>query len=236
MKLYFASFALLFAAAACSHDPLEPGAGSDPGTGTNTLLVEGGATAEPRVPNARNPADFSTDFNVRIQLNGVPVTTGTVTMQSQTLTVNLTFNTNNNGRWEGTAAGYDEVYRLDVISGVDEVRGVVVDGPDIHVMTAPLAGASLDSTVANDVKWDRGEGADVCSIRTNRIDRLTIADNGLYSMPPGSLEANKDTAKENNIEIRRSNQVIPAGAIGGSMMTVSVTNDVDVLALPNPLL
>jgi hypothetical protein len=235
MKLYFASFALLFAA--CSHDPLEPGAGSDPGTGTNTLLVEGGASAEPHVPNARNPADFSTDFSVRIQLNGVPVTTGTVTMQSQALTVNLTYNpNNNNGRWEGTAAGYDEVYRLDVVSGADEVRGVVVDGPDIHFITAPIAGASLDSTVANDVKWDRGEGADVCSIRTNRIDRLTIADNGLYSMPPGSLEASKDATKENDIEIRRANNVVPAGAIGGSMMTVSIRNDVTVLALPNPAL
>lgn len=234
MKLYFASFALLLFAA-CSHDPLEPGAGSDPGTGTNTLLVEGGASAEPHVPNARNPADFSTDFSVRIQLNGQDVTTGTVTMQSQVLTVNLTYNAGEN-RWQGTAAGYDEVYRLDVVSGADAVHGVVVDGPDIHFITAPLAGASLDSTVANDVKWDRGEGAQLCSIRTNRIDRLTIADNGLYSMPPGSLEASKDATKENDIEIRRSNNVVPAGAIGGSMMTVSIRNDVTVLALPNPAL
>ncbi len=39
MRLYFVSTIALFAA--CSHSALSPGAGSDPGTGTGTLAVNG---------------------------------------------------------------------------------------------------------------------------------------------------------------------------------------------------
>lgn len=233
MKHYFASIALL---AACSSDPLEPGAGNDPGAGTNTLVVDGNATASPRTSNAKLATDFNTEFSVRISLNGAQVTTGTVTVQSQYATTNLTYSPDNNGRWVGTAANYDEVYRLDIVSGADEVRGVTVDGPSIHVITAPTAGASLDSTVMNPVTWDRAEGADIATLDTERIDRLTIPDNGTYMMGAGTLKAEKDKAVENRIEIRRTNHVSPAGAVAGSDFAVSVENRVDVLALPNPAL
>ena len=66
MKTIFASILLL---GACSSDPLDPGAGSDPGGGTNTLLVDGHATAEPRFANAKLETDFDTEFSVRVTLN-----------------------------------------------------------------------------------------------------------------------------------------------------------------------
>jgi hypothetical protein len=220
---------------ACSNDPLEPGEGSDPGVGTNTLLVEGSASAEPRLPNATLAADFSTSFSVHIQLNGQDITQGAeVTISSLHVSVVLTLDGNN--RWTGTAAGYDESYRLDVVSGADKVTGVIVDGPDIHRFTAPMAGASLDSTMMVPVTWDRAEGADVATIRTENIDRLTIADNGTYTMPPDSLKAEKDKTRENRIEIRRTNRIAPGGGIGGSNFQVSVENDLDVIALANPAL
>jgi hypothetical protein len=236
MKLTTISLALLsIPLVACSHDPLEPGQGSDPGAGTGTLFVEGNASAEPHLPSAKLPGDFSTDFSVRLQLNGAPVTAGAmVTVQSLNVNVVLTYNPDNGGRWEGTAAGYDESYRLDVVSGADKVTGVIVDGPDIHTMAAPMQGASLDSTMPIDVLWDRGEAADVATLDVGHIDRLTIADNGKYTLPPSSLDAEKDKTKENQIEIRRSNRVTPAGAIGGSSFSVSIRNNVDVLALANP--
>src|ERR1041385_1154239 len=161
MKLQIASLALLAVPLiACSHDPLDPGQGSDPGTGTGTLFVEGTASAEPHVANAHLAADFSTDFSIRLQLNGQNVTTGaTVTVESLNVNVTLTFNPDNGGRWVGTAAGYDESYRLDVVSGTDKIPGVIVDGPTIHTITAPTAGASLDSTTMIDVKWDRDDAA-----------------------------------------------------------------------------
>jgi len=240
MKSCFESFALVVVvttAAACGGDPLDPGAGDDPGSGTSTLFVEGRVTAEPRTPNAQAETDFTTEFSIRIGLNDVAVTTGTVTVQSRFATTTLTYQPDGMlGRWVGTAANYDEVYRFDIISGNDEIRGVVVDGPDLHRITAPIAGASLDSTVANMIEWDRGETADVATFRADQIDRITIPDTGSYSMPPSSLKAEKDAAKENVLELRRLNRVVPAGAVPGSELGVSVEQQIEVIALPNPAL
>jgi hypothetical protein len=233
MKSHFAliSFSIL---AACGADALDPGAGSDPGGGTNTLLVEGRASADPRIGNA-TATDFDTEFSIRIELNGAPVTTGTVTVASRFATTALAL-TPDNQRWEGTAAGYDQVYQLDVKSGTDEVTGVIVDGPDIHRITGPAPGASLDSTVATNLTWDREDAAQLITFRSDAIDRIEITDTGTYSMGPGTLKAEKDKTKENTLELRRTNHIAPHGAIGGSDFAVSVEQRLDVIAQPNPAL
>jgi hypothetical protein len=238
MKTCLDSLALLavFTAAACGGDPLDPGAGDDTGSGTNTLFVEGRVTAEPTTPNARAATDFSTEFSIRIGLNSVAVTTGTVTVESRFATTTLTYQDdgNNLGHWVGTAADYDEVYQLDIVSGSDEVRGVVVDGPDIHTFVLPTAGASLDATIANVIEWDSEETADLATFKAEEIDRLTIPDTGTYSMAPGSMKTDQDTARENVLELRRQNRVVPAGAVAGSELAVSVEQVLQVLALPVP--
>lgn len=232
MKTLLASFSLALLVA-CGGDPLDPGAGSDPGSGTNTLFVEGRASADPRISDA-TADDFDTDFSIRIELNGQPVTTGTVTVTSRFTKTPLALNADN--RWEGTATGYDRVYQLDIISGADEVRGVIVDGPDLHHITAPTAGASLDSTIATDLMWDREDAADIITFRSDAIDRLEITDSGTYSMGPGVLKAEKDKTRENTLELRRTNHIAPTGAIAGSDFAVSVEQRVDVIAQPNPAL
>jgi hypothetical protein len=232
MKTIFASIALL---AACGSDPLDPGAGDDPGGGTATLLVDGRASAEPRFSNAKVATDFDTDFSIRISLNNVPVTTGTVTIQSRYGEAPLTWAADP-GRWEGRMANYDEVYRLDVDSGADNVHGVIVDGPDIHVFTAPLAGATLDSTMQNPLTWDRDESADVTTFDAQEVDHITISDSGSYMMGVGVLRAEKDKAREDRLQISRTNHVAPAGAIAGSDFAVTVTNEIDVIVAPNPAL
>jgi hypothetical protein len=232
MKTIFASILVL---AACSGDPLDPGAGDDPGGGTNTLEVDGHATAEPRIANARADTDFDTDFEVEVRLNGQVVTTGTVTVRSRFGETALTWSDQDN-RWNGRMASYDEVYRLDVVSGNDEVVGVIVDGPDIHVFTNPMPGATLDSTVANALSWNRDERADITTFDADEIDRLTIEDTGDFMMTVGVLRAERDQVRENRLELRRTNHVIPAGAIAGSDFAVSVENRMTVLAAPNPAL
>src|SRR5262245_35074645 len=114
MKTLFASLALLVG---CSNDPMEPGAGNDPGRGTNTLLVDGNVHAEPRegVATALLATDFDTDFSVRVQLNGADLATGSVTIASKLVNVPLQYD-GGNQRWEGRAPGYDELYRLDIVS------------------------------------------------------------------------------------------------------------------------
>ena len=232
MKTIFASILLL---TACSSDPLDPGAGDNQGGGTNTLLVEGRATAEPQFANARLSTDFNTDFSIRVSLNNMPVTTGTVTVASRNNTATLTWR-DQPGRWEGTMADYDEVYELDIESGADKVTGVIVDGPDIHVFTAPMAGATLDSTVQNPLKWDRDSPADITTFNAQEIDRINIEDTGNYMMGIGVLKAEKDQARDNTLELSRTNHVTPAGAVAGSDFAVTVTNRLDVIVAPNPAL
>lgn len=232
MKMIFASILLL---AACSSDPLDPGAGDQGGGGTNTLLVEGRANAEPRFANARAATDFDTEFSVRVSLNNVAVTAGTVTISSRFAEVPLTWHADP-GRWEGRLANYDEVYRLDVVSGPDEVSGVIVDGPDIHTFKAPLAGATLDSTVQNPLEWDRDQVADVATFDAQEIDRITISDTGSFMMGIGVLKAEKDVARENTIELTRMNHIPPSGAVAGSDFAVTITNRLDVIVAPNPAL
>jgi hypothetical protein len=236
MKTSLASLSLILFAA-CGGDPLDPGAGNDPGDGTNTLLVEGRATAEPRINDA-TANDFDVEFSVDLSLNGQAVASGTVTITSRFATIPLTYveTQNNQGRWEGRGGGYDRVYQLDVVSGADEVRGVIVDGPDVHHITKPTAGASVDSTIANDLTWDREDAADIITFRAEGFDRIEIADTGSYSIAPSSLKAEKDKSRTDTIELRRTNHVTPTGAVGGSNFAVSVQQDLDIVILANPAL
>lgn len=224
--------------AACSSSPLDPGAGSSQGTGTGTLLVTGDANAHAGIADAKLASDFTTDVRIHVSLNGQDVTTGTVTIDSRSMMkpLALTYDAQNNGEWSATVAGYDEVYELAVVVGADKVEGVIVDGPDIHEFTAPQAGASLDSTMANTMTWSRIAAADLATLHVGDLARLTIQDTGTFSIPPGSLKAEKDQAHPNTLALTRANQVVPKGAVAGSMFQVSVENDLDVIALPNPAL
>jgi hypothetical protein len=232
IKHVFASTLVL---AACGSDPLDPGAGDSAGGGTNTLLVDGRARAEPRFANAKLETDFETEMSVRVLLNGADVTTGAVTVTSRFGEVALTFDSGEN-RWRGTMANYDEVYELNIISGSDEVRGVIVDGPDIHTVKEPLAGATLDSTIQNPFLWDRDDQADIATFDAEEIDRITVADVGSYMMGIGVLKAEQDQARTNTLELTRTNHVAPAGAVGGSDFAVTVENYIEVVVAPNPAL
>jgi hypothetical protein len=234
MKTIFASILVL---SACGSDPLEPGAGNQPGDGTRTLFVEGRVNAEPRIANAKLETDFTSEISIRVALSDQAVTTGSVTVTSRFSTVPLTWQSDGTlGHWIGTMANYDEVYQIDIVSGADEVSGVIIDGPDIHSFTAPMQGATLDSTMQNPIAWDRDERAELASFDADEIDRLTIDDTGSYMMGTGTLKADRDQVRENRIEVRRSNRVVPAGAVAGSELAVTVSNELTVLVAPNPAL
>jgi hypothetical protein len=213
-------------------DDLEPGAGNSAGTGTSTLLVRGDIQARPRVANASAVADFDTHLSVRVSLNDQPVTTGEVTVTSRRGSTALVFRSDD-GKWDGTMSGYDEVYVLDVASGEHLVEGVRVDGPDIHAFTAPLPGATLDSTTTTRIAWRRQQTA-TATIDTDELDRLTIPDTGEYVLAAGALKADREKPRENTLELVRANRVTPAGGVAGSDVTVSVENRIQVLAQANP--
>jgi hypothetical protein len=218
--------------AACGGSNLDPGAGNDPGTGTSTLEIDGSAHATPRMVNARMNTDFDTDFTVRVSLNNQTVTTGTVTVTSASGKFPLTYR--NDNRWTGTAPTYDEVYILDVESGPDKVSGVRVDGPDIHVFSTPTEGATVDSTMPLMLKWDREDTASSATLRAESIDSIAIPDSGTYSLAPGSLKADQSVARKNTLRLTRTNSVTLKGATAGSTWTVTIENDIDVVAQPLP--
>lgn len=234
MRLVLASICLLLGA--CSHNALDPGAGSDPGTGTGTLAVMGGAHAEPNSPNTKVDTQFTTSFEIQLSLNGAPVTTGTVTVRSTTGTATLTYNPNGGqvGRWEGQTANYDEVYELNVVSGTDKISAVYVDGPDIHTFTLPTLGATVDPSIANDTKWARAAAAQQATISFGDRDGLAISDTGIWSIPMYAIPYEKDQTKMDTIRLTRTNSITPKGAIGGSTFSVSVSQELDVIASACP--
>jgi hypothetical protein len=219
--------------AACGGD-LDPGSGNDPGSGSQTLFVNGDVEATPSVTNASHPSDFSTHFSVAVRKNDVAVTTGDVSITSNAGTVALTFDTAEN-RWTGQQAGYEEVYELSVASGDDTVSGVRVDGPALHHFTAPLPGATVDATMPLEVRWARDESAASASFDTEEINALEIADTGSYTIPVGGLKSNGGEVTQERLRLDRSARVIPAGAVGDSSLRVEIRNEIEILVQPTGL-
>lgn len=221
-----------FALIGCSGDPLAPGAGDDPGTGTGTLRVDADIEAEAVVGNSADASQYTTQFTVRLRRGDVPVTAGVVSVTSLGGTVPLAFDPGDGGRWRGAQNGYFEVYQLDAESDSDYVRGVVVDGPDLHVITSPTSGASLDATQTVMVRWSADEPADNASIKTKKLEMTTVADTGEYALVAGALKSKDDGVEQERIEVRRSDVVSPAGAMVGSTATVRLRNQIDVVVMP----
>lgn len=221
--------------AACGGSDLDPGAGNDSGGGTGTLVVDGRASAEPRLANARTSADFDTDLEVRIRLNDIDVIDGSVTVTTANGTFELAVTDTGSGkRWRGSAPRYDEVYVLDIVSGDDAVDSVRVDGPDIHTFLEPLAGATVDATQPIEVQWSGDHEAASAAIDADEIDTLAIDDTGEFSLPGSSLKSDQDKVRENSLRITRTNRVVPSGAAAGSEWSVSIRNEITVLAAPAP--
>jgi hypothetical protein len=207
---------------------VQPGGGSNAGSGTATLVVTGAVIATPSVANASSPTSFTSDITVRVQKGGVDVTTGTVTVTSNGGAVSLLFDATLM-RWHGAQAGYYEVYSLDVTSGADTVTGVRVDGPDIHTFTAPMENATVDSTMPLPVTWAKTETADTAFIQTRQLNRTTISDTGTYSLAAGSLRSKPDQTENERIDLTRADVITPAGGAAGSLFTVAVTNEIDLI-------
>lgn len=223
---------LAISLAACSEGVLDPGAGNDPGRGTRRLAVDGAVYAWPRKDQGRASADFDTEVSVRVSLDGRAVTTGTVTVTSAAGKVPLTYGDN---RWFATAAGYAEVYILDVMTGADSVTGVRVDGPDIHTFSQPEDGAAIDVSSPLIIGWHREEPAEVAAFRVEPLDWIEIPDSGKYQLAAGQLRSDRSGVREHTLRLARSNHVEPTGAVTGSTWCVTIENQVHVIAPPLPL-
>lgn len=219
----------------CASNGLDPGAGDAAGTGTGTLSIEGEVYASPRQSGAQAAGDFDVDFAVRVLLNNQTVTTGTVTVTSSSGKVPLTFHADPSGvGWSASVDTYDEVYVLDVVSGDDKAEGIRIDGPDIQTFTQPQEGATVDASMPLAIKWLRNRAASQTTLRADANPPLEIDDTGSFTLPPGSLRADRQQARRHTLRLVRTNSVTPAGAVDGSTWSATVENDVDVITPPLP--
>ncbi len=202
------------------------GGGDDGGTGSGTLRVDGDVEASPEVTNASDAVDFTTDFSVRVTRSGEPVTAGEVVVTSDGGEVPLVFD---GEQWRGAQAGYFEVYALDVTAGDDFVHGVRVDGPDIHVFTAPVADGAVDATAVLTVAWSRDDQADEATLETRETDPVDIADTGAFELAAFTLRNSPDQTEEEELRLTRASRISPEGAVAGSELRVEIENRLELL-------
>jgi hypothetical protein len=229
-----ASIVVLFLVA-CSHGALEPGAGNDPGVRTGSLIAGGNVIARPLHANVREPTELTSTFQVVVTDGTGIVRTGSVTVTSATGTFPLAFFQPPDsaiGYWTGTAPSYDEVYALDVVVDAGMLRGVRVDGPDIHVFTEPEEGAVVDATMPLTLAWERDEEAEMAMMQIDSTIRLNLPDAGDYSISPELLAiANENGLTQHTLRIGRSNRVMLAT---GTVWSATVVNEIDVVKATPP--
>jgi hypothetical protein len=220
---------LVFLLAGCGADGLEPVA-DDPGTGTQSLKVQAEIAAKPNLFDARTSSDFQTAMTVQLtDAANHAVTTGTVTVTSVTGKVALTYR---DGAWRATAPTYDEIYTLDVTSGLHRLEDVRLVGPDIHVITAPMQNAMIDARQELTLIWERKRAADHTALVVNPEYPAKVPDTGTCQVTPYVLSADQKRVQQNTIRLIRTNTIEPAGAIEGSQLDVQIDNEVDVEAAP----
>lgn len=219
---YFASLFATTLLAACGGDP------TDGGTGSNTLRVDADVEASPEISNGSSAADFTTDFHVSVEKDGVDVTTGEVVVVSDGGEVALLWD-DADGRWRGSQAGYLRDYELHVTSGDDYVHGVRLAGPDLHVFTSPDGSAAIDATAPLVIAWSRDAEADAAELETREMDPVAIADTGSFELPVGTLRSSPDQTEDEEIRLTRSARIVPDGAVAGSELRVRIENRIELV-------
>lgn len=212
--------AALVGAAGCGDGTGPATSRNDPGTGTSTLQVIADIDA-----NDQTGGGFITDFDVSVQDgSGNPVSGATVTVRNATLgTVTLT----------GTAVAGDYFaqrssfpagdFRLDVVRGSDNVSGVILGGPGVHNITAPLQNATVPAGQPLTVRWTVPSQAQAAEVETRDFVPIIVPDNGSYTISGANNPANANQ----RIRVFRFNEVTMAGALPGSRLQVEVRKTVE---------
>ena len=208
------------------------GSATDAGGGTGTLYVDGEIEASPQLPNASELADFDTEFEVRIRLGDQNVTTGDVFIDAADEHIPLVYSPDS-GSWHGRQSGYHRAYELDIVSGEHAVEGVTLEGPDVHWFETPLPGAVVDASLPLEIAWG-GDHAEAARLDAWDGDAVAIDDTGEYVVPAFTLQTNDGEARDEEIELERWSRIAPAGAVGGSELTVTVRNRIEILVAPCP--
>lgn len=210
-------------AAACGSSTGPATSRNNPGTGTSTLMVTADIDAndDPTVIGG-----FTTDYVVSVR-NGLgnPVSAATVTIQNPSLgTITLPETGLATGDYALTGNTFPSGdFRLDVVKGTDNVRGVILGGPGVHAITAPAKNATVPALQPLTVRWTVPSRAKNAEVETRDFGAVTIPDTGAYVVPGPNNLARPDQ----RIRVFRFNDVDIGGGIIGSRLRVQVRQTVE---------
>ena len=193
---------------------------NDPGTGTLTLKVTADIDATDVV------GGFITDFDVDVEdAAGNPVSLATVTITNASLGEITLLETNaGSGRYTAVRNSFPSGdFELNVVLGSDNIRGVILGGPGIHTITAPLANDTLVALQSLIVTWNSPSQAKSAEVETRDYGPVVVPDTGGVMVP--SVE--NVVRADQRIRVFRFNEVGINGGLPGSRMKVEVRQTVE---------
>ena len=193
---------------------------NNPGTGTGTLRV----TADIEADNV--PGGMTTDFTVSLRDGlGSKVSGATVNVYNPSLgTVTLTETSAGSGDYFNTRLSFPSGdFKLTVVRGTDNAQGVVLGGPAVHTMTAPVAGSVAVAGQPMTVRWSVPSRAKSAILETRDFGPLALPDTGAYVIAGANNPANSSQ----RVRLSRYNEVDVAGGLPGSRMRVTIKHTIE---------
>ena len=212
-------------AAACSNSTGPATSRNNPGTGSSTLKVTADIDAndDPTVIGG-----FSTDYAVSVRTGaGSPVSGATVTISNPSFSggkITLPETAAGSGDYLLTGNTFPSGdFRLDVVQGTNTVSGVVLGGPGVHNIVAPLANDTVAANQPLLVRWSVPSKAKSAELETRDFGPITLPDTGVYRIAGIDNPARLDQ----RIRVFRFNEVDIAGGLIGSRLRVTVRKTVE---------
>ncbi|MCH7684484.1 MAG: hypothetical protein IIB35_12355 [Gemmatimonadetes bacterium] len=193
---------------------------NDPGTGTLTLKVTADIDAKDVV------GGFITDFEVVVEdAGGNPISGATVTIKNPSIgEITLLETSAGSGEYTAVRNTFPSGdFELNVVRGTDNIQGVILGGPGIHTITAPLADASVTALQTLIVTWNSPSQAKSAELETRDYGPVVVPDTGAVMVP--SLE--NVARADQRIRIYRFNEVGINGGLPGSRLKVEIRQTVE---------
>ncbi|HEX9705216.1 MAG TPA: hypothetical protein VGA20_08225 [Gemmatimonadales bacterium] len=210
--------AILISIAACGDGTGPATSRNNPGTGTSTLQVSADIDAN---DDAAAVGGFVTVYDVSVR-NGLgdPVSAATVTISNPSLgTLTLPETAPASGDYLITGNGFPSGdFTLSVVRGTDNVRDVVLGGPGVQNISAPLATSTAMAGQPLPVRWSVPSRAQAAEVETRDFGPITLPDTGAYNVPGASNPVRADQ----RVRVFRYNEVSMAGGLPGSRLRVKV--------------
>ncbi len=218
----------LAAVAACGSSTGTAASRNNPGTGTSTLLVTADVDAN---DDPAAVGGFTTDYSVAVRDGaGNKVSGATVTISNPSIgTLTLPETAPASGDYFVSGTGFPGGdFTLNVVRATDNVSNVVVGGPGVHTITAPLKNATVLSSQPLTVTWMVPSSAKSAEVETRDYDAPSLPDNGTFVIPAGPVT--NPPRNPQRIRVFRFNEVTTADGVKGlpgSRLRVQVRNTVE---------